>query len=115
MTLGQLAEEVRQEEEQQTGGAVDYTARRKSNLDKVPGWELRPGAPKMQLRPKEEALLPLVRSAAHTWLQYHMQSLASAVIHPSCWLLDTTAHKLCLLHIQKSVAHQLPHDPIQIG
>ncbi|KAL3142652.1 hypothetical protein ABBQ38_002961 [Trebouxia sp. C0009 RCD-2024] len=59
VTLGQLAEEVKQEEEQQSGGAVDYTERRKSSLDKVPGWELRPGAPKMQLRPTEEALLPL--------------------------------------------------------
>lgn len=60
VTLGQLAEEVRQAEEQQTGGVADYSGRRKSSVDKVPGWELRPGAPKMQLRPSEEALLPLV-------------------------------------------------------
>ena len=87
VTLGQLAEEVKQEAEQQTGGAVDYTARRKSNLDKVPGWELRPGAPKMQLRPKEEALLPLVRTAATfgcstTCNCQHLQS----VTHPVGYL-----------------------------
>ena len=64
VTLGQLAKEVKEEEElssRQGGGAIDYTDRRGSQLDKVPGWQLRPGAPKMQLRPEEEALLPLVR------------------------------------------------------
>lgn len=67
VTLGQLAKEVEEEEAQQSGGAVDFSHRRNSSLEslqKVPGYELRPGAPKMQLRPEEEELLPLVR---HSW------------------------------------------------
>lgn len=64
VTLGQLAKEVEEEEAQQSGGAVDFSDKRNSSLTKVPGYELRPGAPKMQLRPKEEELLPLVR---HSW------------------------------------------------
>lgn len=63
VTLGQLAKEVEEEEAQQSGGAVDFSGKDKSSLEKVPGYELRPGAPKMQLRPEEEQLLPLVRHA----------------------------------------------------
>lgn len=61
VTLGQLAKEVEEEEAQQSGGAVDFSHKRNYSLEKVPGYELRPGAPKMQLRPEEEELLPLVR------------------------------------------------------
>lgn len=64
VTLGQLAKEVEEEEAKQSGGAVDFSGKNRSNLEKVPGYELRPGAPKMQLRPEEEQLLPLVRHAA---------------------------------------------------
>jgi len=40
---------------------VHYTGRNKTaGLDEVPGWVLRPGAPKMQLRPDEEEQLSLV-------------------------------------------------------
>lgn len=63
VTLGQLAKEVEEEEAQQSGGAVDFSGKNRSNLEKVPGYKLRPGAPKMQLRPEEEELLPLVRHA----------------------------------------------------
>ena len=66
VTLGQLAKEVKEEEDlrsQQGVGAIDSTGRSGRKLDKVPGWELRPGAPKMQLRPEEEARLGLVRQA----------------------------------------------------
>lgn len=64
-TIRQLVREVEDEEVQapqaQEGGVVDYTGRNKTaGLDEVPGWMLRPGAPKMQLRPDEEEQLPLV-------------------------------------------------------
>ena len=64
-TIRQLIREVEDEEgeapQAQEGGVVDYTGRNKTaGLDEVPGWMLRPGAPKMQLRPEEEAQLPLV-------------------------------------------------------
>ncbi len=64
-TIRQLVREVEDEEgeapQAQEGGAVDYTGRNKTaGLDEVPGWMLRPGAPKMQLRPDEEEQLPLV-------------------------------------------------------
>ena len=64
VTLAQLAKEVEEEEAQQSGGAVDFSGKNRPSLEKVPGYELRPGAPKMQLRPEEEELLPLVRHVA---------------------------------------------------
>ncbi len=64
-TIRQLVREVEDEEgeaqQAQEGGVVDYTGRNKTaGLEEVPGWRLRPGAPKMQLRPEEEEQLPLV-------------------------------------------------------
>ncbi len=68
-TIGKLVKEIQQEEQQQAGGEVNYTGKGKgAALDKVPGWELRPGAPKMQLRPDEEARLPLVCCIAQSCL-----------------------------------------------
>ena len=61
--MRQLIRDAQEEEqkEQQAGGAVDYTGKHKAaRLDHVPGWQLRSGAPKMQLRPEEEDKLALV-------------------------------------------------------
>lgn len=64
-SIRQLIREVEDEEgeapQAQEGGVVDYTGRNKTaGVGEVPGWMLRPGAPKMQLRPEEEEQLPLV-------------------------------------------------------
>ncbi|DBA76614.1 TPA: hypothetical protein ACH3X2_008662 [Trebouxia sp. C0005] len=63
-SIRQLIREVEDEEgeapQAQEGGVVDYTGRNKTaGVGEVPGWMLRPGAPKMQLRPEEEEQLPL--------------------------------------------------------
>lgn len=62
VTVGQLIQEVQAEQKQLSppaSTAPKYdTVRRGPGT--VPGKDLRPGAPKMELRPDEEAQLPLV-------------------------------------------------------
>ena len=96
-TLGELAEEVRQEEAQQSGGAVDFTQKRKPRRDYIPGWMLRPGAPKMQLRPGEEALLPLVRPAAKVGCAPHAPVHMPAFHVLPCSCRETTPDKCVAL------------------
>ena len=99
-------------------GAADSTGKSESGLEKVPGWELRPGAPKMQLRPKEEALLPLVRQASPELALEFTCNWASAL-----WLLQLTqagqpmlngtfcVFRPCgyLTHLPTSVKRQMLH------
>ena len=60
LKLGELYKEAEEENKAKAGGAIDFTAQTTGRLSKIPGMELRPGAPKMQLRPHEEARLGLV-------------------------------------------------------
>ena len=90
-TMRQLIRDAQEEEqkEQQAGGVVDYTGKHKAaRLDQVPGWQLRPGAPKMQLRPEEEDRLalvsPLCWSCLHTLCEH-------AVLHQRlCCLCESS-------------------------
>ena len=55
-------------------------------IDRIPGQELRPGAFKMQLRAREEAQLPLVRSLAMPALLMRPVPMRLIVSRPPCQL-----------------------------
>lgn len=66
VTLGELVHEVQTEQAQlpSSSGTGYNTVRR--GVGQIPGQFLRPGAPKMMLRPEEEEELALVRLPVHS-------------------------------------------------
>jgi hypothetical protein len=75
-------------------------------LASIPGHKLRPGAYKMQLRPEEEAALPLVRFTSALWLPLYW-GLPSALVPP----VRETCPRKWTLSIYDAPGPNLNHDP----